>query len=236
MSEGYVVSEGTNIYFRKMGHGPAIVMLHGNRQTHHIFAKIAQSLQENYQIILMDSRGHGRSSFGKQTLSLDIMVEDTFHLLEKLHLHQVILLGFSDGANLALHFAASYPTLVKGVLAVSPNVAPEGLKPWFLKTLKGSMVFLNILKKFHLPLERQAALTDLMLKHSQITDEELKRIVAPVLILTGEKDIIQKSHSQCIGATVAKGQVKVMGNAGHLTMFHKTDEYLMVMEEFLQSL
>ncbi|MCL2864126.1 MAG: alpha/beta hydrolase [Lachnospiraceae bacterium] len=233
MNEGYFVSEDANVYYRKMGSGEMIVLLHGNRQSHRSLMKIARILSKKYQVVLMDSRGHGNSQFGKRRLSLDLMVEDLYLLLEEIGVRRVILFGFSDGANLAIHFAASYPNRVSRVIAVSSNVRAEGLKPLFLSGLKASMVVFRFFGKLHIPTGRQMALTDLMLRYSDISDQELSQITAPVLILSGDNDIVRKKHSLEMGHLIKNAEVKIIKGAGHLTMFSKTEMYMAIISGFL---
>ena len=196
--------------------------------------KIARILSKSYQVVLMDSRGHGKSQFGKRKLSLDLMVEDVHGLLEEIDVRHAILFGYSDGANLALHFAASYPSRVSRVIAVSPNVRPEGLKPFYLFGLKVSVALLRFLRKVHIPTSRQVALSDLMLKHSDISDQELSQITAPVLIISGDNDIVSMSHSLEMEHLIKNVQVRMLKGAGHLTIFSKTELYIKIIEEFLQ--
>ncbi len=58
---GYLNTPEAHLYYKVSGHGTPILLLHGNRQSHRIFYSYTRKLQQSYRVILMDSRGHGRS-------------------------------------------------------------------------------------------------------------------------------------------------------------------------------
>ncbi|EPC97799.1 alpha/beta hydrolase, partial [Lacticaseibacillus paracasei subsp. paracasei Lpp227] len=92
------------LYYQRCGSGPVIVLLHGNGEDHTIFANLIEQLAPLYTVIAMDSRDHGQSSRTGR-LSYDAMTADLAALITGLELEQPILLGFSDGAIVALQLA-----------------------------------------------------------------------------------------------------------------------------------
>ena len=61
MKSTYLDTSEAHLYYEVVGHGTPVLMLHGNSQSHHVFHSYKRNLQKSYQVILMDSRGHGRS-------------------------------------------------------------------------------------------------------------------------------------------------------------------------------
>lgn len=61
MKNTYLDTPEAHLYYEISGRGIPLLMLHGNSQSHHVFHSYKRRLQQNYQVILMDSRGHGRS-------------------------------------------------------------------------------------------------------------------------------------------------------------------------------
>ena len=94
------------IYYKEIGHGVPILMLHGNAETHMIFDFYEKKLSANYRVILMDSRAHGRSRIKPDNADAEFttadMAKDAAALLDVLRIQSCILCGFSDGANIAL--------------------------------------------------------------------------------------------------------------------------------------
>ena len=99
--------DGSEIYYEKSGQGFPL-LLHGNDGSGR-FSEQVPVLERYYTVYLVDSRGHGRSTNEASMLNFQLMAEDlnTIMLLEKID--QADFLGFSDGANLALVFASSFP-------------------------------------------------------------------------------------------------------------------------------
>mgnify|MGYP002590911765 CR=1 FL=1 len=91
-NHGYVTTPQAHLYYEISGHGTPILFLHGNSQSHHIFHSYARKLQGSYQVILMDSRGHGESSAGSG-VTIAKIAEDAAAVLDNLPLLEE--LGFS---------------------------------------------------------------------------------------------------------------------------------------------
>ena len=119
------------IYYKESGRGTPILMLHGNAETHLIFDYYEKKLSMKYRVILMDSRAHGRSrikpEYAESEFTTADMAKDAAALLDVLHIPSCILFGFSDGANIALEYASLFPDRTRAVIAISGNVAPDGL-------------------------------------------------------------------------------------------------------------
>lgn len=63
-------------------------------------------------MIFLDSRAHGRSTNGGEALNFRLMAKDTKEALDALGIGKTSIVGFSDGANLAMAFASRYPHAV----------------------------------------------------------------------------------------------------------------------------
>lgn len=109
------------LYYREMGQGQPLVILHGlfgfsdNWQTH------AKRLSEYYRVILVDLRNHGHSPWSDD-FSYGLMAEDLKELFDALNLSKVILLGHSMGGKVAIHFAQRYPAFIEKLIVVDIGV------------------------------------------------------------------------------------------------------------------
>ena len=114
---GYLTTSGAEIYYEQYGSGTPLLILHGNSQSLAVFYPFLRTFLPDFQVILMDSRGHGRSRLSVHTalhgFSTEDMADDVIALLNHLHLSSVHLLGFSDGANIGLEIACKYPKRLK---------------------------------------------------------------------------------------------------------------------------
>ena len=128
---GYLTTSGAEIYYEQYGCGTPLLILHGNSQSLAVFYPFLRTFLPDFQVILMDSRGHGRSRLSVHTalhgFSTKDMADDVIALLNHLHLSSVHLLGFSDGANIGLEIACKYPERLKTLICISANASPDGL-------------------------------------------------------------------------------------------------------------
>ena len=128
---GYLTTSGAEIYYEQYGCGTPLLILHGNSQSLAVFYPFLRTFLPDFQVILMDSRGHGRSRLSVHTalhgFSTEDMADDVIALLNHLHLSSVHLLGFSDGANIGLEIACKYPERLKTLICISANASPDGL-------------------------------------------------------------------------------------------------------------
>ena len=106
------MSDGSEIYYEKYGQGPALFLLHGNGGSGKYFSKQLNSFSKHFNVFVVDSRGHGRSTNTQKETSFQVMAEDLATIMDQEKVQQADLLGFSDGANLAMVFARMYPEKV----------------------------------------------------------------------------------------------------------------------------
>jgi pimeloyl-ACP methyl ester carboxylesterase len=97
-------------------------------------------------------------------------------------------MGTSDGAILGLLLAMDYPKKVKRVLAFGANIQPDSLAvfPWAIAESE------KIVKGTGSPNEKK--LNQLMLDYPNIPYTKLSQIKAPVLIMSGDRDVIRPEH------------------------------------------
>jgi len=110
-----------NLFFRELGTGTPIVILHGLYGSSDNWLPIARTLSGQYRVILVDSRNHGRSPH-HPTHSFNEMVLDLVSLFDHLEIGKAHLLGHSMGGKTAMKFAADYPE--KTISLTVADIAP----------------------------------------------------------------------------------------------------------------
>jgi proline iminopeptidase len=119
--EGFVQGSGAKIFYKALGQGPPLIVLHGGPGADHTdFLPFLLPLSRRNQLILIDERGCGRSERLRDPrgYTLDAMVDDIEHLRESLGLRQTALMGHSFGGILAQAYAIRHaPRLNRLVLA-----------------------------------------------------------------------------------------------------------------------
>lgn len=113
------------------GAGPPLLLLHGLAGSSRELLRTADALTDSFRVLLVDQRGHGRSTRRPLDLSRDAFVADVVRVLEVLLPEQrCVLVGQSMGAHTAFLTAAARPDLVERVVMLEGHVAgsddPEG--------------------------------------------------------------------------------------------------------------
>lgn len=120
--KGTCETNGINIhYIRTGGDKPPLVLLHGLMLNGACWSALAQELEENYDVIMPDARGHGGSSAPNQGYCYDNLAADVVGLIDKLRLTTPVLLGHSMGGMTAAVLASRYPKQLRGVILVDPT-------------------------------------------------------------------------------------------------------------------
>ena len=117
------------IYYATYGDGPPVILLHGGMGNGDHFAFQLPALVEDHRVVVIDSRGHGRSALPKQKLSYHRMAEDVVAVMDALRLERAALVGWSDGGSIALDVAIHHPTRVSKLFVVGTSSDARGHKP-----------------------------------------------------------------------------------------------------------
>jgi proline iminopeptidase len=111
IQEGFVDAQGVLIYYKVMGRGAPLVILHGGPgASHEYFLPYLLPLARGYRLVFIDERGSGRSSKLEDAsqYTVENMVEDVEAVRKGLKLGKIALLGHSCGGVLALAYALKY--------------------------------------------------------------------------------------------------------------------------------
>ena len=118
-STGSVVSkDGTVIGYRQLGHGPAVVVLHGAMESAQSHMQLAEALADSFTIYLPDRRGRGLRGPYRKDHSIETDVQDMAAVLAKTDAHYVM--GVSSGAIVWLQAALTLPAIRKAVIFEPP--------------------------------------------------------------------------------------------------------------------
>jgi proline iminopeptidase len=124
---------GVELFERRIGAGPEVVVLHGGPGAHHDYLLPGfDALAHGRTLIYYDQRGGGQSPVGRD---VPVGASEQVHDLEALRdvwgLEQMHLLGYSWGALLAMLYAIEYPHRVASLALVSPAPAAASERPGY---------------------------------------------------------------------------------------------------------
>lgn len=191
-----------------------VVLIHGNASNRHYFDAQLAIYRRDFQVITFDSRAHGQSSNGSKDLTFEQIATDLAQLIRAEKIDQVALVGFSDGANIALVFAKLFPELLACLVLNAGNIRISGLllsvqiiDEILYLTTKFASVISKRLQKL-LPIRR------LLVKNVGVDWDDLAAITAPTLVVSGDRDVVRPAHSRKIAAAIPNSQLKIL-HGGH---------------------
>ncbi len=127
--QGYVEHDGARIWYAAYGSGSPVILLHGGLgHSGNWGYQVPALLKDGYRAILIDSRGHGRSTRDERPYMYERMALDVTAVMDALGVQRAGIVGWSDGAVIALILAAKVPERVAGVFFFACNMDPGGTK------------------------------------------------------------------------------------------------------------
>ena len=125
---GYAPVNGIKIWYATFGRGPPVILLHGGLANANYWGDLVPVLAPHYRVVVMDSRGHGRSSRDARPYGYDLMASDVLALMDFLKIDKAALVGWSDGAIIGLDIAIHHPERLTKLFAFAANSDPSGVK------------------------------------------------------------------------------------------------------------
>ncbi len=110
------------------GGGEPVILLHGGLANANYWGHQVPALAERYRVIVMDSRGHGRSSRDERPFGYELMASDVIGLMDFLKIPRAAVVGWSDGAILGLEIALRHRTRLTKLFAFAANSDPSAVK------------------------------------------------------------------------------------------------------------
>lgn len=205
-----------DIYYKVVGSGYPIVLLHGNNENHHIFDETIEALKNDYQCVLIDSRYHGQSLHTGE-LSYQQMCQDVQDVVSKLGLKAYDVIGFSDGAIVSL-LLGMQDSRLKHIVSIGANTKPQMIKPIYRIYDHVMIMCLLPFCLYNAKARKTLKLTRLMIKEPSIEYDQLSQIQIPVLVMAGEYDMIKPSDTMMIGQSLPYSVVKIIPQGNHFLL------------------
>ncbi len=131
----------SQVYYRKGGSGPPLLLLHGFPQTHAAWHKVAPLLAERYTVVVPDLRGYGRSAGPEAdaehlNYSKRAMAEDVLALMQSLGFPRFFVAGHDRGARVGYRLALDAP---HSVAALAPIDIVPTVEMWDRMGMAGAL-------------------------------------------------------------------------------------------------
>lgn len=214
------------IHYKVYGTGDPLVLLHGSMESMVEWGKQIPEFSKRYQVIVMDNRGHGQSTFADKKMDYAMMSEDVVRVMQELGIDSAHVVGFGDGGIIGLYMALNHAPRVRKLVAIGANYKVDTtavyaqildkVKAWdddkmyqFVKTNFKSYQNYDQIKQF------TQRMKTMLLTEPNLSRGNLSAIKCPVLIMTGDHDIIKLSHSAEMFESIPQGYLSVIPGAKH---------------------
>jgi pimeloyl-ACP methyl ester carboxylesterase len=102
---GEAEANGIKIHYAIYGQGSPVIFLHGGLANTDYWGNQVPAVAAHHTVILMDSRGHGRSTRDARPYGYDLMADDVVALMDVLKIPKADVVGWSDGGILGIDLA-----------------------------------------------------------------------------------------------------------------------------------
>lgn len=198
------------LHYIEQGTGQPLILLHGNGEDNSYFEHQIDHFSKAYRVIAIDTRGHGKSPKGNKPFTIKQFAEDLHDFMDKKGIDKAILLGFSDGGNIALTFALKYPERVEKLILNGANLFPNGVKPRYQWPIVIGYHIAKLFSKKSAEAKHNTELLGLMVNEPNIEPSDLAKLTMPVLVIAGTKDMIKESHTRLIYNSLPNAQLSLI--------------------------
>ena len=220
---GHAEINGISLFYGETGRGSPVVLLHGGLANSDYLGNQVRALEPHHRVIVVDSRGHGRSARDTRPFGYDLMADDVGALLDMLKIPKADIVGWSDGAIIGLDLAIRHPDRVGRIFAFAANTLTSGVNDG----IEHNPVFAAFMTRAGEDYARLSSTPDqydafqqqigkMWESEPNWTDAQLKSIQAPVLIVDGDHDeAIKRDHTEYIAATISGAGLLILPNVSH---------------------
>lgn len=223
------------LYYQARGSGETLILLHGNGEDSAYFKHQMDYFQGGSRVIALDTRGHGQSPRGTKPFTIAQFSCDLYDFMKGHEISNAVILGFSDGANIAMKFAIRHPEMVRALILNGGNLNAKGVKRTTQLPIEiGYRIAKHFAKKSP-DARKNAEMLGLMVNEPNIDPGELSRIIAPTLVICGTRDMIKESHTRKIAASIPNADLTII-QGDHFIANKRPVEFNRAVDAFLKKL
>src|SRR3954470_21223139 len=239
---------GADFYYEVYGAGDPVVFVHGGGGSGRNFVnQIPAFVDAGYQVIVIDSRGHGHSSHGPNPLSYELMASDVLGVMDHLGIAQADLVGWSDGGIIGLELGITHPERLHKVVAYGANYNPEGLITEGTPTPEFDAFIGPFFDQLVADYEQTsptpggfdalfAEVNALSQVAPNFSEDQLRSIRVPFLILAGaEEELIKPEHTRRLAELIPGAELIFMPGTGHFAPIQQPEDFNRIVLAYLAS-
>jgi pimeloyl-ACP methyl ester carboxylesterase len=234
---------GAELYYEV--HGPAagqpVLLLHGGFSNAEWWVNLSPVLAAGpYRVVAMDSRSHGRSTWGDLPITYEQMAADALGLLDYIGITKTDLVGWSDGAIIGLRLAIDHSDRLDRAVIYGANFTPDGVyaEPPLSDQVPPWERFIADYQRLSPEPERFEELLGVLGALTKVapnfSETQLRGVTTPILILDGaEEELIKPEHTRRLAELIPGAELVLMPGTGHFAPFAKPAEFNRIVLAFL---
>jgi pimeloyl-ACP methyl ester carboxylesterase len=254
---GYAPVNGIKVYYEVYGEGRPLVLLHGAFYTIEMnWSQLIPELSKTRKVIAIELQGHGHTPYSDRKLSFPILASDVEKVMDYLKIDSADVAGYSMGGAVAYEFAIQSPKRLRKLVIISATYKSSGWLPVVtnaFKSFKPEFFSNSPMKtaydavapdktKWTKYLEQMFAFAS---EPFDFGDSNIAKIAAPVLIISGDNDGLDKielmKSYQLLGGGIAadmgsmpKSHVAIVPSQTHVSLMMQSTTILSYLNQFLQ--
>ena len=256
LKSGYAPVNGIKVYYEVYGEGKPIVLLHGAFYTIGMnWGQLIPELSKTRKVIAIEMQGHGHTPFSERKLSITTLASDVEKIMDYLKIDSADIAGYSMGGSVAYQFAVQNPKRLRKLVIISSTYKTKGWLPIVNSAFKNFKP--ELFDNTPLKAEYDSVAPDKtkwtkflmqMLAFAKapfnVGDSNISKISAPVLIISGDNDGLDKIELmkayELLGGGVSdlspmpKSQLAIVPSQGHVSLMMQTQTILSYLTNFLK--
>jgi len=256
-NSGYAPVNGIKVYYEVYGEGSPIVLLHGAFLTIDMnWGQLIPELSKNRKVIAIEMQGHGHTEYSDRKLSYSTLAHDVEGVMDYLKIDSADVAGYSMGGAVAYHFAIQSPKRLKKLVIISATYNSTGWLPVIttaFKSFKPEFFSNSPMKTAYDAVAPDKTKWTKFLEHMfafasepfNAGDSNISKITAPVLIISGDNDgldkiELMKTYKMFGGGVSAdmkpmpKSQLAIVPSQSHVSLMMQTTTILTYLNSFLK--
>lgn len=255
-SSGYAPVSGTKIYYEVYGEGKPIILLHGAFYTIELnWGELIPELSKTRKVIAIEFQGHGHTPYSDRKLDIVTLANDVEKLMDYLKIDSADVAGYSMGGSVAYQFAVLSPKRLRKLVIISSTYKTAGWLPIVRNAFKDFKPELFDNTPLQTAYDAVAPdktkwrsflkqMFDFVKVPINCGDSNIAKITAPVLIISGDNDGLDKVELmktyELLGGGVSdlspmpKSHVAIVPAQGHVSLMMQTKTILGYLDDFLK--
>ncbi len=241
VESGLAPVNGIKIWYATFGRGEPVILLHGGLANANYWGHQVRALQQRYRVIVMESRGHGRSSRNAQPYGYDLMASDVLGLMDHLKIDKAAIVGWSDGAIIGLDIAMHHPERVSKLFAFAANSDPSGVAD-----ISRSDVFNAYIARAGEEYQRLSPtpsqykafvdeITKMWESQPHWTEADLAKVTVPTWIVDGDHDeAIKRENTEFMAAHIPGAGLLIQPEVSHFSFLQDPRQFTDDVLHFLE--